>query len=186
MDLGTGDGRAAVALAVAEPGSFVLGVDPVASAMAESSRRAAGRDGPRNVVFLAASAVEVANVLPGAADVVRVNFPWGSLLHGVLGLDDAVVAALRALLRPGGEIVALVSVTPRDGVAGVPALDGETLRGVAARRARCGLALAEAREALPEEIRATRSTWGRRLLSGHERRPVWRLELRGAAAAGSR
>ena len=46
-----------------------------------------------------------------------INFPWGSLLHGVLGHDEAALAGVAALLAPGATAHVLFSVTARDGVA---------------------------------------------------------------------
>ena len=174
MELGCGDGRASRALAVEQPGAIVLGIDASAPAMAETSRRAAKT--VRNVMFLAASAEAFACELPGVADVVVISFPWGSLLRGVLGTDPRVAAAIAAIVAPGGRVRALVSVTPRDGIEGVAALDASTLAGL---RPPPGLELVEACPATREEILASRSTWGRRLVAGGTAsRPVWRLEWR--------
>lgn len=165
-----------MALAAAEPGSLVLAVDPVVGAMAESSRRA--RKSANNVIFVAASAESFAADLPSVAHRVVLNFPWGSLLRGVLGLDRAVGAAIGSVVRPGGSIVALVSVTARDGVAGLDGLDLAHLRACPPAP---DLALVHARAATPEEVRETRSTWGQRLLAGAgAARPIWRVEWRRA------
>jgi 16S rRNA (adenine(1408)-N(1))-methyltransferase len=174
VDLGTGDGRAALRLAVSEPSSLVLGVDPVASSMAETSRRAA-KSAP-NALFVAASAEAFAACLPSVADRMVVNFPWGSLLRGVLGADRRVAAAVGSIVAPSGRISALVSVTSRDGVPAVESLDAHA---IAALVPPPGLTLVEACLATREEIRASRSTWGRKLLAaGGSARPVWRLEWR--------
>jgi 16S rRNA (adenine(1408)-N(1))-methyltransferase len=174
VELGCGDGRAAHALAVAEPGSLVLGVDASASAMAETSRRAA-KSVP-NMLFLAASAEAFARELPGVADLVVVSFPWGSLLRGVLGTDDEVAGAIGAIVVPRGRVRALLSVTRRDGFDGVGVLDAAAVGDL---RPPPGLELVEACPATREEIIASRSTWGRRLLAGGgTSRPVWRLEWR--------
>jgi hypothetical protein len=175
VDLGCGDGRGAVVLAGSSgPGSLVLAADPVAAAMAETSRRAV-KSSP-NLVFLEASAEALAAVLPGAADHVVTWFPWGSLLRGVLGRDATVAEALGALVRPGGRLSALVSVTERDQLDGLPLLDGRSARCV---RPSPAFELIDACPASAEEVRATRSTWGRRLLAGGAAtRPMWRLEWR--------
>lgn len=55
LDLGTGDGRAVLAAAAAQPDTLVVGVDANAAAMAEASRRAARRD-LRNALFIVAAA----------------------------------------------------------------------------------------------------------------------------------
>ncbi len=155
----------------------MLGVDPVAAATAESSRRAS--KSAAEALFVAASAESFAAELPGIADRLVVNFPWGSLLRGVLGADQGVAAAIGAIVRDAGTATALVSVTPRDRLPGVAVLDEAT---VAYLPPPPGLELVEARPASRAEILATRSTWGRRLVAGAGRvnddRPVWRLEWR--------
>ena len=106
-------------------------------------------------------------------------FPWGSLLRGVLGLDDTAAGGLAALVRPeGGRVDALVSAIARDGLDGVASLDGPAIGRLAAAHGRFGLALVSAALATAEEVRATRSSWGLRLLAAGSDRPVWRLSLR--------
>jgi 16S rRNA (adenine(1408)-N(1))-methyltransferase len=173
LDLGTGDGRAVLARAAAEPRSLVIGVDAVASAMAESSRRA-DRRGPANTLFLAAGAESlVDSPLAGTADLVTVTFPWGSLLRGVVGLDAAALAGVAAALRPGGgRLEVLASVVPPDGVDGLACLDEAAAPRIAEAWACAGLGLVEMRPATPADVGAVRSSWARRLGD----RPVWRLE----------
>ena len=72
---------------------------------------------------------------------------------------------------------AIVSVTPRDGLDGTASLDPAGLAGIADAAQRFGLRLTATRPADVEDVRATRSTWGRRLLAGAADRPVWRLEF---------
>ena len=77
-------------------------------------------------------------MLHGLAQALTVNFPWASLLRGVLGHDEAVLAGVASLLAPGAEGSILLSVVPRDGVPAVPPPD--TLAAAYARR---GLSLVE-------------------------------------------
>jgi 16S rRNA (adenine(1408)-N(1))-methyltransferase len=91
----------------------------------------------------------------------------------VLGGDDAVLAGVAALLAPGAEATALVSVVPRDGVPPVPPADV-----LAAAYARHGLRLLEARPATPAEVAASGSSWAKRLRAGVPR-PVTLLRLQG-------
>jgi 16S rRNA (adenine(1408)-N(1))-methyltransferase len=179
IDLGTGDGRAALAAAASEPRALVIGLDPDARAMAEASRRAAR--GPRkgglpNVLFIVAAAEHLPAALTGRADRVTVFFPWGSLLRGMLGADERVAHGLADLLRPDGRLEALVSVTHRDGIGGFESLDEATIQEASERLGRAGLDLVAACHASAEEVRATRSSWGRRLLAGGGR-PFWRLSF---------
>jgi 16S rRNA (adenine(1408)-N(1))-methyltransferase len=179
IDVGTGDGRAVMARARREPDALVIGIDASAVAMAESSRRAARperRGGLPNALFVAAAAECPPPELHNIADEVTVLFPWGSLLRGALALDAAAAAGIASLLRPGGRIVAFVSITERDalGLQPLEAADREAL----ARRWAChGLELQAFEPATAAQIEATGSTWARRLDAGRER-PAWRLLLR--------
>jgi 16S rRNA (adenine(1408)-N(1))-methyltransferase len=178
VDLGTGDGRVVIRRAAAEPTALVIGVDAAAAAMAETSRRA-DRRGPGNALFLASGVEGLgASPLAGRADLVTVLFPWGSLLRGALGLDDAALSGIASLVMPGGRVEVLASVVPSDRVAGLDRLEepgGAAIRD-AWRAAR--LELTSCRRASPDEIAASGSTWARRLRADGDTRPVWLLEGR--------
>ena len=140
----------------------MIGVDASASGMQAASRRAARRGALPNALFAVAAAERPP--LTGFADEITVNFPWASLLRGVLGGDDAVLAGIAALTAPGATVTSLVSVVERDGVPGLPASDA-----VAASYARHGLRLVEARPATGAEIAASGSSWAKRLRAGSAR-----------------
>lgn len=183
IDVGTGDGRAALALAQAEPTTLVIGVDADAASMAETSRRAARsakRGGQPNLLFVVAAAESPPAELIGLAHEVRILFPWGSLLRGILGRDERVLRGIAALARPGASITAVVSVTRADGVGEIGALDEDTIADIGGDLQAAGLRLTGSRAMDREEVRATRSTWGRRLLGVAGDRPVWRLEFAAA------
>lgn len=175
LDLGTGDGRAVLARAVASPRELVIGLDAAATAMADASRRAQRRR-IANAIFLAGGVESLpGSVLSGAADLVTVTFPWGSLLRGALGLDRAALAGIGAALAPGGVVQALVSVVPDDRIEGMPALCAELEAGIRAAWAANGLSLTTFEPAEPAAIEAAASSWARRLRAGGAARPVWRL-----------
>jgi 16S rRNA (adenine(1408)-N(1))-methyltransferase len=178
VDIGTGDGRAVLARARTEPCALVVGVDAAAAAMAESSRRAARR-GPSNALFLAAGAETLADtVLACRADLVTVTFPWGSLLRGVLGLDETALAGVAALVAPGGRVEVLASVMPSDGIEGLATLDVTHEPEIREAWAAAGLELISMRPATSAEVVAAGSSWARRLGASGPARSVWRLDLR--------
>ena len=115
--------------------------------------------------------VSVADCL---ADEVTIAFPWGSLLRGTLALDDAAAAGIVSLVRPGGRIVAHVSITARDGL-DLPPIE-QDIDGITRRWSSCGLILRVVRRTTAAEIGATGSSWARRLATDPSR-PVWRIEL---------
>ena len=106
-----------------------------------------------------------------------IAFPWGSLLRAALGHPEAAdaTAGIARLVAPGGQVTALVSIDPRDGLA-IPLLAADAAEELTRRWRRHGLELTCWRTATMPEIEATGSTWARRLRAGKER-PVWRLEL---------
>lgn len=174
VDLGTGDGRAVLARAAADPRALVIGIDANAASMAESSRRAdRGRTRLPNVIFLAAPAEALPGPLAGAASLVTVTMPWGSLLRGVVGLDDAVMRGIASIVGRGGRIEALAGVTREDRVERIAALDASDTPTIDAAWRSVGFELAGMREATPDELRASRSSWARRLRN----RAIWRVEL---------
>jgi 16S rRNA (adenine(1408)-N(1))-methyltransferase len=180
VDLGTGDGRHVLAAASREPDTLFVGVDANAAAMAASSRRAwRGRRALPNALFAVAAAERPPEALHGLAGSLTANFPWGSLLRGLLGEDDAVLAGVARLMAPRAEGMVLVSVVPRDGMPPVPAWAS-----LATAYEGHGLELVEMRPATPEEVAASGSSWAKRLRAGRER-PVTLLRLRRPAQASS-
>jgi 16S rRNA (adenine(1408)-N(1))-methyltransferase len=162
-----------LAAAARHPDTLAIGMDANAAGMADSSRRASrGRHALPNALFVVAAAESPPDALRGLAGSLTVNFPWGSLLRGLLGRDDAVLAGVAQLLAPGAEGTALVSVVRRDGVPPVP--PWHELTGAYARQ---GLDLVEARPATPAELAGSHSSWAKRLRAGTAR-PVTSIRLR--------
>jgi 16S rRNA (adenine(1408)-N(1))-methyltransferase len=176
VDLGAGDGRAVLARAQAESGALVIGIDANASAMSEASRRADRGRNRRlaNACFLVAAAEALPGPLAGAAQLVTVTLPWGSLLRGVLGLDPWVLRGIASIVAPGGSVEVLATVVPTDHVDGVDVLDREPGALIAAAWLAVGCELISMAPATRKAVLASRSSWARRLGD----RPVWHLEFR--------
>jgi len=175
IDLGTGDGAAVLQRARREPTTLAIGVDPVASAMAETSARAArraDRGGLPNALFAVTSVEQLPPELANRADEVTVILPWGSLLDGIVGADPAVVGSMAALLRPGGRLEIVVSSVPRDGHRPLDAA------GLAAAFRAFDVTSLETRAVTLPELRALGSTWAKRLRAGTPERPATRLRFR--------
>src|SRR5512145_759349 len=95
LDIGTGDGRFVRHLAGLHPNHFVIGLDAARENLVEVSRRV-----PANTLFVIANAQALPPELDGLADQVTINFPWGSLLEGLLTADAALLAGLGRVMRP--------------------------------------------------------------------------------------
>ena len=130
--------------------------------MAESSRRAS-RGGPANALFVVAAAESVPADLRDLADELTILFPWGSLLRGVVGRDALVAEGLASLVAADGRIELLLAPIERDGLDGVPTSADGLVAGAAGAFRRHGFEIDRLEAPGPAEIRATGSTWARRL-----------------------
>ena len=166
--MGAGDGGYVVHRARLDAKLFAIAIDASADALADGSWRAK-RAGLANTAFVVAGVERLADELRAVADEVTVHLPWGSLLAGLVSADGAVLGPLAMLLKPEGELRILLSATERDGFA---ALTASALIALAPAYARLGLALVEARAATPDDSRASRSSWAKRLGVGRDRSAV--------------
>lgn len=177
VDIGTGDGRFVLSAARQDRSALVVGIDADAASMVESSRRAMRRDAVPNALFVVASAEALPIELHGAADVVTVQFPWGSLLRGLVeGLPD-VAGQLASIAAPRTRVDLLVSVRPSDRLSWLPSVDGETATRVGDFFAPHGFRALLSRPATRDEIAAAHSSWAKRLAAGGGGRDVWRISL---------
>ena len=188
VDVGTGDGRFVLAHARANPRTFAIGFDPVASAMESSSLSAARkpeRGGVPNALFVVATAEDPPPELAGIADVVSVLLPWGRLLRGVLLGQPEVLGPLARIARPGARVRIVLNneifedPVPLDAAELPEATVDYALAQLEPRYGQAGIRLEEARLLDEDEVKKLRTTWSRRL--AHGRAPRF-LEIRGTTA----
>ncbi len=178
VDLGAGDGRFTYEQAKRDPKALFVGVDADGDTLSEYAFRAArkpSRGGTGNAIFVVAAAEALPEELLGIASLVRVNFPWGSLLRGLVLPEPSILKAVAGLSNPGGRFEFVICYDPVHDLAG---LGGETLppleearidSALAPAYAEAGLSLEEKRRLKVKEALAIPSTWGRRLLHGRNR-----------------
>jgi trans-aconitate methyltransferase len=164
LDLGAGDGRFVAHIARAYPDGLAIGIDACRENLIEQSRRA-----PENAIFLVANALTLPEELTEIATRLTINFPWGSLLTGLLD-DPAFCVRLVSLVRPGATLEVAVN-------GGALAEAGWTLEAGAARirsnLCAVGFALRTPLAWGAAELRACPTTWGRRLAFGRDPRAVF-------------
>lgn len=95
LDLGTGDGRFVRCMAEQQKDRFFIGVD----ACRENLRANSLKKLP-NTMFVIASAQALPLELNGLASHITINFPWGSLLEGLLNNDTCMLNGLASIARP--------------------------------------------------------------------------------------
>jgi 16S rRNA (adenine(1408)-N(1))-methyltransferase len=140
----------------------VIGVDANAAGMRAAARRAAALP---NVAFAVAAAESLPEDLAAVADRVTVQFPWGSLLRGILCGEGPVLANLARIASPGATLRLLWSVTDRDRAALGPMPASPAEQPFAA----AGFEVRDLRPAIVSEIDAAGSSWAKRLRAGVDR-----------------
>lgn len=165
LDLGTGDGRFVLQTAKANPGSFVIGVDACRENLVESSRHA-----PANALFVIAGAQSLPVELHGIADHVTINFPWGSLLEGLLQGEPGLLEGLQRVTRRGAAVEVRLNASALSD-AGWPlepgALSVKEALGAAGFRPRKPVRLGS------KELRDCPTTWAKRLAFGRDPRAYY-------------
>lgn len=164
LDLGTGDGRFVRTLAARRGDRFVIGLDACRENLRLNSRLT-----PTNALFVIASAQALPAELDGLISQVHINFPWGSLLEGLLADADPLHGALASITRPSasieiylnGEALATAGWTLEAGA------DRIERRLSAAGWRTQGRACLDA-----GSLRAFPSTWARRLAFGRDPRAI--------------
>ena len=164
LDIGTGDGRFVLHTAQANPRRFVIGLDACRENLRDTSRRA-----PDNALFVIANACAMPPELRGVASHITINFPWGSLLTGLLDADPALLSGLMAVALPS----TIVDVRLNGGAlaeAGWPLEAGAAhIREVLAAH---GLRMKRPVTLDSGDLRVYPTTWAKRLAYGRDPRAL--------------
>lgn len=154
-DLGTGDGHHALYLARTQPRLGVLAVDSCLDHI-----RGAARNRPANLRFVTADACTWDHATLPPVGSVSINFPYGSLLRGLVSQDERLQTAIARLLADGGTLEVRINASALSDL-GLPFAQAETaVRGFA--QALPGARLRTS-PLTRDDLRAFPSTWARRL-----------------------
>lgn len=116
IDIGTGDGHFVYQSARQQPEKFFIGIDANLSALAKVSeqiQRKPAKGGAANALFLQAAVEDLPVELANTANAVQVQFPWGSLLRGVINGDPCVLNNLRHICAPGATLTVITALDPQ-------------------------------------------------------------------------
>jgi 16S rRNA (adenine(1408)-N(1))-methyltransferase len=164
VDLGTGDGRFVRHLARRCPQRAVIGVDTCRENLRDSSRTA-----PENALFVVADALALPGELHRLATGVTVNFPWGSLLRGLLDGHAGLLDGLRAVGRSGAALEVRLNAGALTDAGSDLESGGER---VAAVLRKAGFAVGPIRALGPDQLRDCPTTWAKRLAFGRDPRAI--------------
>jgi 16S rRNA (adenine(1408)-N(1))-methyltransferase len=165
IDVGTGDGRYVLHVARTSPEWFAIGVDAC-----RDNLRAASRKAPGNALYVIANALALPEELTGTASKVTVNFPWGSLLTGLLYGEPTLLRGLLAIARPGGALEIRLNAEALSEAGCTLQSGGTRVRGALHADG------FDTREPVPLDasgLRQCHTTWAKRLAYGRDPRAVF-------------
>ncbi len=164
IDIGTGDGRFVQHMAQSDASRFVMGIDACRENLQEVSRRTSC-----NTLFVIANAQALPSELYGLASQITINFPWGSLLEGLLGADNGLLHGLVMLgrsnaaleVRLNGGALAEAGWSLEDGVQRVQEVLSAN-----------GFAMRNAQPMSANELKMFPTTWAKRIGFGRDPRAM--------------
>jgi 16S rRNA (adenine(1408)-N(1))-methyltransferase len=165
IDIGTGDGRYVLHAARTRPALFAIGVDAC-----RENLRAASRSWPRNALFAIADARALPPELHRLATRITINFPWGSLLGGLLGGDAGLLDGLIAIARPGAALEVRLNGGALAEAGWSLERGGERIRHVLQAG---GFSIGPPTELGALALRSCQSTWAKRLAFGRDPRALY-------------
>jgi hypothetical protein len=165
IDLGTGDGRFVLHTARAHPARYVIGIDACRDNLYEASRRA-----PANALFLIANICSLPEELAGLASAITINFPWGTLLTGLLEEGSPLLTSLARLARPGATLEIRLNGGALIEAGYSLEAGGDQVRRLARQ---AGFRVAAPQPLAAGDLRAYPTTWAKRLAFGRDPRALY-------------
>jgi 16S rRNA (adenine(1408)-N(1))-methyltransferase len=102
VDIGTGDGTFIYKMAKENQNYFCIGIDSAGDNMSLSSKKIVKKPqkgGLKNALFVVSSIEQLPFELNNIASHLYVNFPWGSLLEGVVKGNDDVLSKIALISK---------------------------------------------------------------------------------------
>ncbi len=165
LDIGAGDGRYVRMFARTRPSCFAIGLDAC-----RENLRASSRSGAPNALYVIANALAMPPELYDRAAYITINFPWGSLLRGLVEAEGSLLQGLRAVSQPGAMLEVRLN-------AGALTEAGWSFQhgGAAVRRAlvKAGFSVGRLQPVDAQALRACPTTWAKRLAFGRDARALY-------------
>lgn len=115
IDIGTGDGKFVYELAKKNPDKFIIGIDPDHSSVEKFSAKIGkkkAKGGLPNALYVLGDVSDLPDELTGVANQVFINFPWSSLLHGIVCGDANTWKNIKKVCQPGARISIVFGYDP--------------------------------------------------------------------------
>ncbi|MCL2498031.1 MAG: hypothetical protein FWF06_05390 [Symbiobacteriaceae bacterium] len=174
LDIGTGSGRYLLARVLREQETFFIGIDPVASSMAEGAikaRKLLRQATCQNLLFVVAAIEEPPPELVGLATSLSVLLPWGSLRDGLCTANATMLQKIRSLGSTGCSFYCILGYDDqreegerqrRD----LPSLSKEYFTSLQPAYREAGIAVTHISSLGNQELKQLASDWARRLAHG--------------------
>ena len=107
VDLGTGNGKFAYKEAIKNQNIFYIGIDPIGENIIKyykKKKKKLKRYNLKNLVFVISPIQDIDEDLFNLVDDIYINFPWGSLLEGIVKGEEKLLKNIYSLAKDGGNI----------------------------------------------------------------------------------
>lgn len=182
VDIGTGEGKFVYKLAQSNPNWFYIGIDSSSDSLKEYAVRISkkpSRGGISNILYVVANAEDLPQELNNLAKTIYINFPWGSLLKGlVLGSRRILTSIVRISSNPASLEMrinySLFSDPIPLEIQDLPELTFDYLDNeLAPLYAKSGITLIERKTLAKEEVKNIPTTWAKKLGYGREAKTLY-------------
>lgn len=184
VDLGCGNGKQIYNLAKNDQSKLFIGIDANYKDLEEISAKSLKkkeRGGLENLSYIYSGVENLPDELENIANEIQINFPWGSLLEGVIRGEDAILQNICKIAKPNASLVIYLTydskfesefMTDRE----LPELDFDYLEKNLREKFKAFDIEIENIKILSEEEKAEiQSPWGKKILDKRDRE-VYRIE----------
>lgn len=184
IDVGTGDGVCIWRHARTHQDQFCIGIDSNRSNLqqiSEKIHRKISKGGAPNALFIEAAVEDLPSELENIAEMVQIQFPWGSLLHGIATGDQHVLSNLHRICRCDALLKVIISLDPLKDCAeltrlGIPKFDLDYVKNeLTAKYEKAGFEILYANVMSEQDYSRLQSSWAKRIHQNKERSPIYFL-----------
>lgn len=157
---------------------MVIGIDPCHENLIEISSKTLkkpSKGGLPNALFILASAENLPTELNGIADHIYINFPWGSLLQGIVLGDEVLWNNIKRIGKKDATIETIFGYDAHHDSKeiqrlGLPHLDELYLNTVLIPKLKnLGFAILDLKKLTPRDLREYPTSWAKKLSFGQTR-----------------
>lgn len=111
-DIGAGDAKQTIRLARKNPNNLYYAIEPNYTSYKDTERKASRKEskgGVQNIRFINSSIEQIPDELSDTFDEIQINFPWGTLLEGVIIPLPNVLESIVKIAKPNCKIIIITT-----------------------------------------------------------------------------